>query len=134
MTAMEMRNLFDTVRELVQYALDSQHSLDPVAGPLARRAIEYTTGKRSGRTAEDAIISIGKVVSDASKAIPVEAKRKIPSSHGMDGNRDRAYQRAGWGSGVLQHNSGPSGPDSDNPEPTEFDTFEELRDLESELE
>ncbi len=80
MNATEMRNFCGTVRELVQFVLDRQEGSLDDAGSLAARAIEYTTGKRSGYTGMDALASISKVVTDAEKRLPVYPGNKRQAS------------------------------------------------------
>ena len=88
MTALEIQTLLATVRELVQFTLDYKTGLGPPngAGPLAARAIESMTGKRSGYTDMDALVSINEECRIGEKTFPT----KIPvrtSPHRLDGGR-----------------------------------------------
>jgi len=87
MNLTETRNYCATVRELVQFALDYRQELSPIAGQWAVRAIEYTTGKRSGYTGEDALVAIGRVTRDIEKRIPIQVPlRQAPKAPDwMDG-------------------------------------------------
>ena len=61
----EEAQFYATVKELVQLGLDLRSELNPVAEPLAVRAIESMTGKRSGYTVEDVLVSIQFEVNNA---------------------------------------------------------------------
>jgi len=54
----EEQQFFDTVKELVHLGLEIITDPHPVAGASAARAIESTTGKRSGFTVGDVLIAI----------------------------------------------------------------------------
>ena len=71
LTLFEVRQFYDSVRELAQLGLDLHSELNPAAGPLAALAIEYMTGKLSGYTVEDVLVTIGGISNHATKTLPV---------------------------------------------------------------
>ncbi len=133
LTLLQEHWCYDTVRDLVQFGLDLQNEIGFVGGPLALRAIESTTGKRSGFTVQDVLVSIGKEINNAQATLPREEKLSTKKTYGLDGGFSESEYIGFRRTGVYQPNGGTPGqgrytsssPEPD-PTPNDFDTPDEF--------